>query len=148
MEILPPGKLPKGAQLAALCFRMRKNGKHQVLLITSRGSGRWIPPKGWPIRGQSHRKTAAQEAFEEAGVKGSPYSQCLGLYKYVGRRNGSEAKEAYLYPLKVTGFARKFPEKGQRIIKWFSPKKAAMLVREPKLKKLLLRFDPSDLIEQ
>ena len=39
------------SQFGAICYRMRK-GKPQVLLITSRGTGRWVLPKGWPIDGK------------------------------------------------------------------------------------------------
>ena len=39
-------------QFAALCWRVM-DGKVQILLITSRGSGRWIVPKGWPMDGQT-----------------------------------------------------------------------------------------------
>jgi 8-oxo-dGTP pyrophosphatase MutT (NUDIX family) len=40
----------------------------EVMLVTSRGSRRWIIPKGWPKRGILPHDTAAKEAFEEAGV--------------------------------------------------------------------------------
>ena len=39
------GKNEMRSQFAALCYRLR-NDKPQILLITSRGSGRWIVPKG------------------------------------------------------------------------------------------------------
>jgi len=57
-------------QYAAIPIRLRKNGKAEVLLLTSRGKGRWGIPKGWPMRKRSPKGTARQEAFEEAGVKG------------------------------------------------------------------------------
>ena len=42
-------KAPKRQQLAALCWRLRE-GEPEVLLITSRETGRWVVPKGWPGR--------------------------------------------------------------------------------------------------
>lgn len=134
----------KGTQYAALCYRKRKGKGYQILLVTSRGNGRWIPPKGWPMKGKSPEIAAAQEAFEEAGVKGQVHDTALGRYKY-RRENANSSKlsaEAYIFPLEVRKMAKDFKEKGQRKIRWFSPKKAAMLVREPKLKQIIRDFDP------
>ena len=39
-------------QHGALCFCVIKKSL-RILLITSRGTGRWIVPKGWPIDGKS-----------------------------------------------------------------------------------------------
>ena len=140
-------RVGKGTQFAALCFRQSKSGGTEILLVTSRGTGRWIPPKGWPTRGKRPHKAAAQEAFEEAGVKGQIYKVALGRYKF--RKNGNTgeqtASEAYIFPLKVNRLAREFKEKGQRKLRWFTPKKAAMLVREPKLRKIIREFDPTQL---
>ena len=52
-------------QFAALCYRI-KRGKVQILLVTSRGSRRWIVPKGWPIEGKTPAASALREAWEEA----------------------------------------------------------------------------------
>jgi 8-oxo-dGTP pyrophosphatase MutT (NUDIX family) len=41
----PPPTAPEAAQVAALCWRMHK-GRVQVLLVTSRDTGRWVLPKG------------------------------------------------------------------------------------------------------
>jgi 8-oxo-dGTP pyrophosphatase MutT (NUDIX family) len=134
----------KSTQYAALCYRKRKGKSCEILLITSRKSGRWIPPKGWPMDGKSPEAAAAQEAFEEAGVKGEVHDISLGRYRYK-RENGDSGKpssEAFIFPLKVKKQSKKFKEKGQRKVRWFSPKKAAMLVREPKLKKIIREFDP------
>ena len=47
-----PAKLFANAfrtQYGALCFRYADNGHAiEILVITSRESGRWIIPKGWP----------------------------------------------------------------------------------------------------
>ena len=40
------------SQFAALCYRI-KAGNPEILLITSRGTGRWIVPKGWPEDGMT-----------------------------------------------------------------------------------------------
>ena len=48
--LMPLLQRPKRLQVAALCYRETENGK-RVLLITSRDTGRWIVPKGWPSTG-------------------------------------------------------------------------------------------------
>ncbi|MFT6696235.1 MAG: hypothetical protein ACJAXU_001739, partial [Paracoccaceae bacterium] len=59
--------------------------------------------------------------------------------------NDRTSAEAFIFPLEVKKLSKNFKEKGQRKIKWFSPKKAAMLVREPKLARIIRSFDPKDL---
>ena len=66
------------SQFGALCYR-KAAGELQVLLITSRGTGRWIVPKGWPVRGQTPAGSALIEAYEEAGVRGVVHPVCLGM---------------------------------------------------------------------
>ena len=39
-------------------------------------------PKGWPIKGLTPRKSAAREAFEEAGVRGAVGTKPIGRYRY------------------------------------------------------------------
>jgi 8-oxo-dGTP pyrophosphatase MutT (NUDIX family) len=138
-------KTGNSTQYAALCFRVHKRRGLEILLVTSRGTGRWIPPKGWPIKGKSPSQSAAVEALEEAGVIGHVQKSALGRYRYQpkGGQVGRPASEAYIFALEVLFHAQRFKEKGQREIKWFSPKKAAKLVREPKLKKIILGFDPT-----
>ena len=69
------------AQYAALPYRLGRDGL-EILLITSRGSGRWIIPKGWPMAGLSPSQAAALEALEEAGVTGNVSADSVGRYGY------------------------------------------------------------------
>jgi hypothetical protein len=39
-------------QFATLPWRLSEGGTHQVMLLTSRGMGRWVIPKGWPMKGR------------------------------------------------------------------------------------------------
>jgi 8-oxo-dGTP pyrophosphatase MutT (NUDIX family) len=130
-------------QFAALCYRVRR-GKVQVLLITSRGAKRWIVPKGWPMEGKTPAASAAREAWEEAGVTGKADENCLGVYSYaksVGAMDDLPCV-AMLYPVLVKSLAKKFPESGQRRRRWVSRKKAARLVEQPDLARLILNFEP------
>ena len=73
------GNTSLAQQVAALCWRLRKNTL-QFVLITSRDTGRWVIPKGWPVPGLALSAAAASEAWEEAGVIGRISDQPLGDY--------------------------------------------------------------------
>ena len=123
----------------------RKDDKVQVMMITSRGTGRWIIPKGWPVPGQSPAEAAATEAFEEAGVTGKVSEIPLGMYSYTKTEvpnQGDLPCMVALFPLKVKKKHATFPERTERRRKWMSPKKAAKLVDEPELRKIIKSFAP------
>ncbi len=126
------------AQCGAICWRMHL-GQVQILLITSRDTGRWVIPKGWAIDGRTHAQTAAQEAWEEAGAEGKIGALCLGNFPYdkVLSPNKSLPCEVEVFGLRVTRLAKKFPERKERRRKWFSAKVAARKVNEPGLRALL-----------
>lgn len=132
-------------QYAALCWRIRR-GKPRILLITSRDTGRWVMPKGWPMNGKSAADAAAREAWEEAGVEGRISERCIGLYTYPKIEGDDQTPCAVLvFPLKVKNLRKRFPEADERDRKWFGRKKAAEAVQEPELREMLRRFDPKKL---
>ncbi|MFV2033654.1 MAG: NUDIX hydrolase [Halocynthiibacter sp.] len=133
-------------QFGALCYRIRKD-KVQVLLITSRGTGRWVIPKGWPMHNHTPVDTAAREAFEEAGAEGKTIPTCLGIYSYLKETDDGNSQTCVvaLFPLKVKRMQSAFPEAGQRKRNWLSPAKAAALVDEPDLAQIIRAFDPARL---
>ena len=142
-EMLRPIFLrPKRVQVAALCYRQTDSGK-EVLLITSRDTGRWILPKGWPIDGLNGAESALREAWEEAGVKtarieGAP----IGQYEYLkGLDTGGTAPvETQVYLTRVTELAAEYPECSERKRRWVTPKEAANMVNEPGLQDILRAF--------
>ncbi|WP_170465429.1 NUDIX hydrolase [Ruegeria arenilitoris] len=130
---------PHRVQFAALCMRDGENGE-EVLLITSRDTGRWVIPKGWPMDGKDGAEAALQEAWEEAGVRPQQlHRDPIGHYSYDKRLNDGSAVpvRATVYRVDVAELADDFPEVDQRNRKWFPPKKAADLVDEPELSALL-----------
>lgn len=131
------------SQFGALCYRVR-DGKVQFLLITSRRSGRWIVPKGWPMDGQTPAQAAAQEAWEEAGATGKSYDLCLGLFSYLKIVDDAEQLPCVVmvYPVRVRTLVKSYPEAGQRKRRWMSRKKAAAMVSEPELVRIIRDFDP------
>jgi 8-oxo-dGTP pyrophosphatase MutT (NUDIX family) len=134
---------PVRMQSAALCYRLkRKQGILEVLLVTSRDTGRWVIPKGWPMRGKKSFAVAEREAYEEAGVKGKAHHEVLGTYSYQkGMEDGfSVPCKVQVHALEVDSLQEKYPEKGSRKLEWVSCEEAANRVNEPELKALLRAF--------
>lgn len=125
-------------QFGAVCWRMHRS-KVEVLLITSRDTGRWVIPKGWPIVGQPSADSAAQEAWEEAGVTGDVGADALGLFHYEKVINAKFALscQVEVFGLRVEKLHGRFPERKERRRKWFACDKAARKVNEPELRDLL-----------
>lgn len=132
------------SQFAALPFR-RKKSKVEVLLLTSLDTRRWVLPKGWPMDGKTPAASAAQEAWEEAGIRGVVSEGCAGFYSYSKSLSGGEELPVVVavFPLEVHDMAKKYPEAGMRKRKWMTPREAAKRVKEPDLKVILRNFDPS-----
>ncbi len=140
--VQPLLRRPKRLQVAALCYANHGTDK-KVLLITSRDSGRWIIPKGWPIDGKDARGAALQEAWEEAGVReGNITTDPVGTYDYDKElRSGLPVPvETLVYSVEVTDLQDEFPEADQRRRKWVSSEKASDMVREPELQEILRRL--------
>lgn len=137
--VAPMFRRPKKLQVAALCHRNSKRGT-EVLLVTSRGTGRWIIPKGWPIRGLNSCQAAVQEAWEEAGVEGAQVdAKSIGSYSYDKIMVGGlpVPVKALVYSVVVGSLATDFPEAGERTRRWATPQEAASLVDEPELQSIL-----------
>jgi 8-oxo-dGTP pyrophosphatase MutT (NUDIX family) len=132
----------KRVQYAALPYRLNRRSRTEIMLVTSRGTQRWIIPKGWPQRGRAAPDSAAHEAFEEAGVVGSVGRRSVGSFSYEKRlRNGAVVVcEVRVFPLKVTRQTKQWPEKDQRQVKWLPAKEAAEIVQEDKLSEIIRRL--------
>lgn len=142
-EMKSPGTVAVRVQYAALCWREAMAGI-EVLLITSRDTGRWVLPKGWPMPGLSPEDAAAREAWEEAGVVGQISPVGLGRYGYLKEMGANPAIPCAVavYGLQVADLAAKFPEESERRRNWFPLDQAASLVREPELAELIRSFVP------
>jgi 8-oxo-dGTP pyrophosphatase MutT (NUDIX family) len=125
-------------QVGALCVRRADDGSQQVLLITSRGSGRWVIPKGWPTKRLKDHKAAAREAEQEAGVLGKVKSKPIGNYTYP-KTDGASAQSlrVAVFLLSVRRQRRRWPERDERRRAWFPVHKAAKEVSEPELRTLI-----------
>lgn len=143
--VLPVTPMVEGescpVQYGAMCWRMHR-GKVEVLLITSRDTGRWVIPKGWPMSRRSPASAAAQEAWEEAGVQGKVAEHPLGTFRYQKMLGTKRALPCTVevFALRVSKLLDKFPERKERRRKWFPAEKAARKVNEPDLRALLLQL--------
>jgi 8-oxo-dGTP pyrophosphatase MutT (NUDIX family) len=134
-----PLSQPFGQQYAAICYRRNARNEIEILLVTSRDTGRWIIPKGWPMRGKKPHRTAAIEAWEEAGVIGKARKKVFGHYSYLkGKKDGSLPVSVAAFLLRVDKLEDAFQEQGQRTREWVSYDEAARRVQEPELKTMLL----------
>jgi 8-oxo-dGTP pyrophosphatase MutT (NUDIX family) len=130
-------------QYAALPYRFTPTAAFEILLVTTRRSKRWIIPKGWPIKGLRPAKSAAREAFEEAGVRGKIGAKSIGLFKYnkLLDEQGIEVScEVKVFPLLVKRQSDSWPELEQRLVQWVDSAKAVSLIEERQLKKLVAAF--------
>jgi 8-oxo-dGTP pyrophosphatase MutT (NUDIX family) len=131
------------AQVAALPIRKGKEGGLEIMLISSRETRRWIVPKGWPMKGRKDHQAAAQEALEEAGIAGKVRKHPVGAYTYQKRLNDHvQSCRVMVYLLKVDKQLKTWPEKNERMRRWFSAQAAADHVSEPALASMILRVYP------
>lgn len=131
------GRRPPALQVGAVC-RCSLTG--DVVLITSRGTGRWVIPKGWPMEGRTLSAAAAVEAWEEAGAEGRVRRAEIGRYRYrKDQGHGwSIPVEVRVFLLDTDRLRSDFPESAQRRRGWFAPAEAAARVDEPGLRQILL----------
>lgn len=140
---------PRHRQYAVIPVRFGRGGQLQVLLVTSRGTGRWVIPKGWPMRKRTPAGTAEREAFEEAGVKGYLLSRRpIGSYRYIKvDEKFTGAILVRVFILAVVEQMKVWPESRERRTRWFPVGRAATLVHERELARLIKAI-PAMVIER
>lgn len=127
-------------QCGAIAYRRAPD--LEVMLVTSRETGRWVIPKGGLMPGKTTWESAAVEAFEEAGVVGEIARTPLGTYDYVKFLKSGEGApcRVTVFALDVTEELLEWPEQDQRTTRWFSWSEAADTVHETGLKVLIHAF--------
>jgi len=130
-------------QYGALPYRFTSAGSLEFLLVTSRQTKRWIIPKGWPIKGLKPARTAAREAYEEAGVRGAVSAEPIGAFSYEKRleaSGGTVPCEVKVFSMIVKRQFETWPEAHQRESQWFQPAGALSAVTEEALAALIASF--------
>ncbi|WP_346269423.1 NUDIX hydrolase [Rhizobium wenxiniae] len=126
-------------QVGALCYRRTRNGP-EMLLITTRGTGKWMIPKGWLIDGLTEREVAERQAWEEAGIVGRAKKRAFASFSYikiVGKDRKLPAR-VRVFLLRVRRQRNHYPEMSQRRLAWLSPQEAVARVKETELKRILI----------
>jgi 8-oxo-dGTP pyrophosphatase MutT (NUDIX family) len=109
-----------------------------VCLVTSRGGGRWIIPKGNPIRGLAPHEVAAREALEEAGLVGRVGKRCIGTFMFERNRNGRDTTcLVHVYALKVERQLPTWTEMDERSVLRCNVNTALSLISVPNLAALI-----------
>jgi len=116
---------------------VRRGGKAELVLITSRTSQRWIFPKGARVAGKSRRGSALQEAFEEAGLIGriDPRFE----FREIIVRNGRKI-ELTIFALRVEKLLKSWPEQKQRDRIVVPADKARKMVNCPQLRRCVKQW--------
>ena len=102
-----------------------KNGRTEVLLVSTKNNG-WGLPKGNLMPELGKKKTALEEAYEEAGVLGEIVD---------GRKATIEHPDwtRDLYPMKISKLLKKWPEMDWREREWVPLKKIEKWLAYPAL---------------
>jgi phosphohistidine phosphatase len=124
-------------QVAVLPFRLHEN-QMQIMLITSIKKKKWILPKGIVERSISQIQSAANEAYEEAGVKGTVINKPLGSYTVRKWRGVCDVR---VYPMAVVKVLAKWPENYVRKRKWCTIEEALKSVTDKNLSQIIQRFE-------
>ena len=126
-------------QFAALPLRHSLEGL-EVMLITSRETGRWVLPKGWAEPDLTGAELASKEAFEEAGLLGQMCTVADGSYQYAKRLGDGSRRQCTVtvFCMTVGEELQDWPERHQRRRMWFKLDDAARVVAEADLATLLL----------
>jgi len=113
----------------------RRDGR--ICLINSSDGLRWIVPKGHIDDGFTPTEAAAQEAWEEAGLRGTIHPDSVGRYSY---RKFGQNYVVELFSMDVSQVEARWPEMSFRRRLWLAPAEAAEVVSIPELARLLLDF--------
>ncbi|MDF5724636.1 MAG: NUDIX hydrolase [Rhizonema sp. PD37] len=114
-----------------------KDGKLEVLLITTRNSQAWAIPKGDISNGMTPADSAAKEAWEEAGVVGQVFTAEVGSYKY-SKRGKTYRVKTFLLP--VESVSEDYPEASKRQRRWLEISLAVKRVKKASLKRILKKL--------
>ncbi|MGB5260302.1 MAG: NUDIX hydrolase [Gammaproteobacteria bacterium] len=119
-------------QSGVIPFRKR-NGKLELLMVTSTKKKRWVIPKGVKERHLSAKKSALKEAWEEAGIRGKISRPPIGAYRY---RKWGGVCTVQVYAMEVSKVFRHW-EESFRDRKWFTHREALQCIKGKDLQRIV-----------
>lgn len=131
-------------QCAAIPYRRTQSGDLEILLVTSRGKGNWILPKGKVKPGKTAAVSAQEEVYEEAGAHGVVDQPLVTRFDL--RRTATAAdkdavrEEMQVFSLEVESLALVWPEMFQRQRRWVSVPEALEVIRNARFRRALQDF--------
>lgn len=122
----------------------------RVMLVTPSAGGGWILPKGNIAKRLDTLKSAAKEAFEEAGVVGECENNVLGIINI--NKTPVDIASVRIYPLAIERILPRWEEEGVRARRLFQIDHAIRIMKTEEsaevlrnLKKLVLsRMEAAD----
>lgn len=120
-------------QSGVIPFRI-KNGKVEIMIISTSSQTGWTIPKGHIDPGYSASESAVKEAYEEAGILGDIKKPNIGNYQY---EKYGQIFRVKVFFLEVTEKLTAWPEDYFRKRKWVSIKKASKKIGRKNLVRLL-----------
>jgi len=124
-------------QYGVLPYRFTETNSLEVLLVRTRQTRRWIIPKG---KGLKPPKSAAREAYEEAGIRGTVGAKSVGVFSYEKlqeENSGAIPCEVRVFPMIVKRQLDTWPEAHEREAWWFEPVKALAAIKDEGLRELI-----------
>ncbi len=124
-------------QSSVIPYRVTGNSI-EVLIVSSSSGARWVVPKGIHDPGMSAEDSAANEAFEEAGVLGDVTGSSIGQYEY---NKWGGTCSVTVFPMLVTRelTEAEWPER-HRGRKWVSVDDAVAMVENKDLKQIIAKI--------
>lgn len=121
-------------QSAVIPYRLQKN-RMQIMLIGSSKRNHWVVPKGIHEPGLSAQKSAALEAYEEAGIRGTVSKAMLGKYEY-SKWGADCVVEVYAMRVREVLPDSEW-EETHRGRKWVSTDEAIGMIKEASMRPIL-----------
>jgi 8-oxo-dGTP pyrophosphatase MutT (NUDIX family) len=94
------------------------------------------------MAGKSLAQAAAQEAYEEAGVRGKIDARSIGSFEHVKQSaiGGPTPVIVHVYPLAVARELKSWPEEAQRSRRWFGHSEVLEVIHSERLLEIMRRF--------
>ncbi len=130
------GPEPKSA--GALIWK-REHDRFEVLLVTTRKSGRWVLPKGNIHPGETVAEAARREAYEEAGALLKAEVLDFGNVRMNKREgtSGNRLVDVAVHAFEIGTLVGQWPEAQQRTRMWVRPSVGADMVDDPEIRTML-----------